>query len=176
MSKWNVEKLDTTQHQREAFDCGIDVLNLFLKTRANQEQKKRLNVTYVGISVRGTTPKPIQGYYTLSNSSIALSIASGALTKHVPPTYEIPSVKIGRLAVHKTLHGQGLGHRLLRDAFKRIIEIGAMSAIKCVEVVAKDKRAIEFYKKFGFQQLVDKQNMLVIPVQTIIRAVDVVKA
>lgn len=171
MPKWIIEKLDTKRHGREQFDCGIEVLNAFLKFRANQEQKKRLNVTYVAVSVEDNNPKSIMGFYTLSNSALALYFVEPNLTRHIPPTYDIPTVKIGRLAVEKSMHGQGIGQALLRDACHRIVEMSAFSGIKGLEVLAKNGEAARFYESFGFHPLLDNKETLFLPIETIIRSI-----
>jgi hypothetical protein len=34
-------------HNRKDFDCGIESLNTYLKTRSNQDHKKHIAVTYI---------------------------------------------------------------------------------------------------------------------------------
>ena len=82
MSDIIIEPFNSKQHDRQLFNCGIEVLNVYLKQKANQEQKKRLNLTYVAIKSSDTLPKPILGYYTLSNSSVALHTVQTELKKH----------------------------------------------------------------------------------------------
>jgi len=170
LSKWIIEKLDVKKHNRDSFDCGVDVLNVYLKIRANQEQKKRLNVTYVAVSKEGSTRKDIVGYYTLSNSAIALYVVNENVRRHIPPTYAIPTVKIGRLAASAEHQKQGIGKRLLQDACRRIVEMSSFSGIKGIEVVSKSEAATQFYKSFGFHLLLDNDNTLFLPIETILKS------
>ncbi|MCH9770067.1 MAG: GNAT family N-acetyltransferase [Gammaproteobacteria bacterium] len=170
MAKWIVEKLNPKQHQREDFDCGVEVLNAYLKTRANQEQKKRLNVTYVVVADEVKSPKPILGFYTLTNSSMVLYFVEPVLRRHIPPNYDIPTLKIGRLALAKDLQGQGIGKFMLKDACDRLIEMSVISGIKGLEVVAKNEVVANFYKSFGFCRLIDNKNTLFLPIETILSA------
>lgn len=165
----NIEKLNIELHDRQIFDCGIDVQNVYLKQRANQEQKKRLKITQVAV-LNNDSPKPIVGYYTLSNSSIALNLMHPEFKKQIPPTYTIPSVKIGRLAVDKTNQNKGIGTMLLQHAFKKIVDAASISGIRGVEVVAKNHETIKYYQQFGFVQLQDSTNLLYLPVDTIINS------
>ena len=169
MSGVIIEKMDAARHNRENFDCGVEVLNVFLKQRANQEQKKRLNVTYVAVQGQNIS-KPILGYYTLSNSSLSLYMVQEELKKQIPPTYTIPSVKIGRLAVDKSTQNNGLGRLLLRHVFKKIIDAASITGIRGVEVIAKNPEATRYYEKLGFIRLKDSENLLFMPVETIINA------
>lgn len=171
MASWIIEKLDTRKHNRNQFDCGQNILNVYLKTRANQEQKKWLNITYVMTS---KLSNEIVGYYTLSNSAIKLASMLPNLKQDIPPTYDIPTIKIGRLAVDKNYHNKGLGSLLLKNAFNRIIEISTLSGIRGIEVIAKDHYATEFYQKFGFIPLLDSQNVLFLPIATVIKALNVI--
>lgn len=170
MSPYIIEKLSKDRHDREKFNCGIDVLNTYLKTRANQEQKKRLNITYVMAADAKTDQNPIIGYYTLSNSAIKPSAMDPELTQDIPPTYDIPSIKIGRLAIDMKFQNKGMGSLLLKDAFIRILEIATLSGIRGIEVIAKNENAASFYKKFGFLQLIDATNLLFLPITTVINA------
>lgn len=168
MSTWTIEKLNKAQHKRDHFDCGEDILNTYLKTRANQEQNKNLNVTYVVVGKDLQYPKPIMGYYTLSNSALSAYGIDASIRRHIPPTYDIPTVKIGRFATHKNQQRQGIGSLMLKDACHKIIEISAFSGIKGLEVVAKTEAAAKFYENFGFHKMDDNQKILFLPIETIL--------
>lgn len=166
-----IETLNTQLHDRDVFDCGVEVLNAYLKHRANQEQKKRLNVVHV--AVRGhSSPKSIIGYYTLSNSSIAPNLMQPELIRQIPPTYTIPSVKIGRLAVDKNRQKEGIGKGLLEHAFNKIIDAASITGIRGIEVVAKNHEAVKYYEQFGFVRLQESgNNLLFLPIDTLIKSI-----
>ncbi len=50
-------------HDREAFDCGTDVLNRYIREQAGQNLTKKIAATFVLV---GNTPATISGYYSLS--------------------------------------------------------------------------------------------------------------
>ena len=64
--KFRFEPLDKKLHNRAAFSCEHEALNVYLKQRASQEVQKRVAAVYV------LTPdgKTIAGYYTLSQYTI----------------------------------------------------------------------------------------------------------
>lgn len=163
------EPLDKTIHNREDFDCGVPVLNEFLRTKASKEMKQKLNTTYVLTTDQDGTFKPIIGYYTLSTSSLILGSVPPNLTKHVPPNYQLPTAKIGRLARDKNY--PGTGSTLLKDALLRIVNASHSIGIYGVEVDAKDKAAKLFYEKYGFMGLIDDDHSLFLPLKTILIAV-----
>lgn len=92
------------------------------------------------------------------------------IQKHQREGYEIPSIKIGRLAVHNSYQRYGLGKFILRDAIERVIDIASLSGIKGIEVVAKSTTIADFYRKYGFLQLDDNQKILYLPVDTAVNA------
>ncbi len=168
MTNWIIEKLNAKIHDRESFCSSSDVLNFYLKTRANQEQEKNLNITYVA-TIPSHLLKPIIGYYTLSSSSLRRAEMPTFLQKGVPQTYDIPTILIGRLAVDKQHEQQGVGRFLLKNAFLTIIESATIAGVKCISVNAKDESAIKFYEKFGFTKLADV-NQLVLSLDTLLKA------
>lgn len=159
------EFLDTSIHNRAAFDCGVVVLNQFLQTKANKEMKQKLNTTYVCTKKSCSLPKDILGYYTLSTSSLVLGAVPEGLAKHIPANYRIPTAKIGRLARDK--NAIGIGSLLLQDALFRILKMSADIGIYGIEVDAKDANVKHFYEKFGFIPFLDNKYSLFIPLKTI---------
>lgn len=148
-------------HNRKNFTCGIDELDVYLKQYANQDIKKRLTVCYV-ISDKNND---VIGYYTLSSNSIDLSDIPEDLAKSLKYT-QIPVIIIGRLAVHKDYQGNKLGHTLLLDALKRIVEISTLVGNHAVIVDPINDMAEKFYAKLGFISLKASKRMF-LPLKTI---------
>ena len=109
-------KLLDKQHNRKDFDCGVEPLNVYLKNRSGQDQKKHIAVTYV---MHDLEKDHIAGYYTLSSTGIELKSLPDTCKKKLPKYPVVPATLIGRLAVDIKYHGQGLGKLLLSDAIKR---------------------------------------------------------
>jgi GNAT superfamily N-acetyltransferase len=163
-----VEKLDKKKHARETFNCGVEVLNAYLQLRANQDQKKHLNITYVVLDQEQQSErKDIIGFYTLSNSLMKQG-SFKKLIKHIPASYDIPTIKLERLAVNNPYKNTGMGRFILKDVLLRVIDIASLTGLKGIEVVAKDENAANFYKKFGFIQLEDNHNLLFLPIETLL--------
>lgn len=55
--------LDSRSHNRSAFDCGVEALNNFLQTQANQDARRGVSRTYV--LVRNRADSEILGFYTI---------------------------------------------------------------------------------------------------------------
>lgn len=153
-----IELLDK-KHNRKDFDCGKELLNDYLKTQAGQDVKRKLSVCFV---LADSETKVIQGYYTLSNSSIPLSSFSEQIQKKLPKSYKsIPTTLLGRLAIDKKYQGKGIGKILLIDALKRSYgisnEIGSFGII----VDPIDDEAKGFYQKYDFIELPDSEKMFI---------------
>ncbi|MEI6789760.1 MAG: hypothetical protein WCK42_01090 [Myxococcaceae bacterium] len=163
------EKLDKLKHNRQDFNCGVVVLNDYIQTRANKEMKQSLNSTFVAVSLDATNLdlKPIVGYYTLSMSALAFDAVPEHLKRHVPPSYPIPTARIGRLARDKRY--PGIGSQILRDALFRVLEQTKHIGIYGIQVDAKDEAAKKFYQKYGFIELLDATEQLFLPIKTILR-------
>lgn len=63
----------------------------------------------------------------------------------------IPVVLLGRLAVHRSLRGQGIGRALVRDAELRVIQVAETIGICGMLVHALSDEAREFYLRVGFE-------------------------
>ena len=147
------------KHNRKDFDCGKELLNDYLKTQAGQDVKRKLSVCFV---LTDSETKVIQGYYTLSNSSIPLSSFSEQIKKKLPKSYKsIPTTLLGRLATDKKYQGNGIGKILLIDALKRSYgisnEIGSFGII--VDPIDDDAKS--FYQKYDFIELTDSKKMFI---------------
>jgi predicted GNAT family N-acyltransferase len=137
------------KHDRASFSCGVIPLDGYFKTQASQDMKKNLGAVYVA------TPdgKTIAGYYTLSAYSVRLDSIPEAIAKKLTRMPEVPSTLIGRLARSNAFHGHGMGEILLTDALKRALDNSKLVASWAVVVDAKDAKAVDFYKKFGFIEI-----------------------
>ena len=152
------------KHRRDTFDCGIGALNDYLKIQASQEMKKSVAVTYV--LTQGDDSR-VLGYYTLSSIGIVPGELPDTVIKKLPRYPVLPGILIGRLARDAEFHSKELGHYLLVDALKRSFDISTQLGSVAVIVDAKNKKASEFYKSFGFLTFPDNKKRLFLPMGTI---------
>jgi GNAT superfamily N-acetyltransferase len=161
----------TPQHQREGFDCGEDSLNRYLRQYASQHQKKNIGRIYVAVE---TGERRALGYYTLANGSVAFRSVPQA--KGLPREYPIPVILLARLAVDRTMSGQGLGAVLLFDALKRAAEVSRVSAAYAVIVDALNERAKSFYLHYHFEESLDDPMRLFLPMRDIEALLDQIES
>ena len=151
-------------HLKKNFCCGKDLLDNYLHTQAKLDVKRKLSVCFTLIE----QDKSVKGYYTLSNAGISKDQLPTDVAKKLPSAYnELPVTLLGRLAVDKSVAGQGLGELLLMDALKRSYDvsntdIGSMAVV----VDPMDEEAVRFYDKYGFIMLPDSGKMF-LPMNTI---------
>ncbi len=153
----------SSNHRREGFDCGVEALNRYLKQYATQQQKKKIGRVYVAVPP-GESRVP--GYYTLANGSVSFeSVPQG---RGLPHEYPIPVVLLARLAIDRTMQGQGLGAVLLFDALNRAAEASLISAAHAVIVDALNERSREFYLHYHFEESLDDPWRLFLPMHDIL--------
>src|SRR5262245_8471230 len=132
-------------HNVSALDCGIPSLDDWLKRRALTNQGSGASRTYV--VCRG---QAVVGYHALAAGSIEHSEAPGRLKRNMP--VPIPMMVLARLAVDRSVQGQGLGAGLLRDAVLRVMQAADVVGIRGMLVDAIDGTARAFYERHGFRR------------------------
>ena len=108
----------------------------------------------------------MRGFYCLSSTSIGFDVVDTVLTKRLP-RYPLPCVVVGRFSVDQTVQGRGIGKVLLAHALKQVSTVAQIIGVNFVVIHAKDKKAMEFYQRFGFISLTSNPLTLIYPVSEI---------
>ncbi len=169
---WHEEAI-ARQHDRKGFDCGVPELNDYLRRFARQNHESGGGKTFV--AVEDAAPTRILGYYTISPGALSYAHVPGVVTRELGH-YEVPIFRLGRLAVDVSQQGRGLGGQLLLAAGARAIAVAAVVGGVALAIDAKDERAAGFYEQFGALRLLDDPLRLVLPLQTIAKALSAVRA
>ncbi|MES9904778.1 MAG: GNAT family N-acetyltransferase [Sedimenticola sp.] len=151
-------------HDRQAFTCGVESLDSYLRKQARQDVKRKISRVFVATAA--DTPTTVVGYYTLSTLSIELTQLPPDLARKLP-RHPIPAALIGRLACLKQAQGNPIGKMLLMDAIKRTLAISSEIAIYAMVVDAIDDQATRFYQQYGFAHLTSEDRRLVLPLRSI---------
>ena len=159
-----IERLAKT-HDRDAFDCGSEPLNLFLRQTARQHAERGISRTFVLVDEASTAPKPIAGYFSLNLCQIKSEALTPAEARKLPR--DVAGVRLGRLAVAKAHQRQGLGQALLVAAMGKFLEIYQTAGGIGLFVDAKDQDAKRYYEQFGFVPMPSNELELFLPVKTI---------
>ncbi|MGD0941799.1 MAG: GNAT family N-acetyltransferase [Terracidiphilus sp.] len=139
----SIEKL-RRDHPIDAFDCGQEALNTWLRKYALQNQGAGAAQTYVGLADRVVT-----GYYSLTVGQIEFSDVPDRLQKELT-RHPVPIMLLARLAVHRDWQKQGVGRALLRDAILRTLQAADIAGVRALAVHAKDDDARRYYEQFDF--------------------------
>lgn len=134
-------------HDIEAFDCGIESLNAWLKKHALQAATAGSARTFVIVD---NDQHRVVGYHAIAAASIAHAEATPRARKCMP-RHPIPAAFLARLAVDATVHGLGVGAWLLRDAMLRTLNAADEMGIRMLLVHAIDENARSFYLRHGFE-------------------------
>jgi ribosomal protein S18 acetylase RimI-like enzyme len=154
-------------HNREQFDCGVEVLNQFLKATARQHLQKGISRTFV-LSNRLADPleqqdslKDIIGFFTLTICEISSEKLPSTLAKKYP--LQVPAIRLARLAVDLKWQRQGIGEILMVEAMQRALLVADTAGGIGLFVDAKDESAQSYYARYGFIALEDNPLEMFLP-------------
>jgi len=139
-----IEKL-RREHLLDSFDCGKEDLNRLLKRQAWNSPQAHSAQTYVLVK-----DLRVLGYYSLAAGSVTHEEATERVRKGLA-RHPIPVILLARLAVDASVHGQGLGSALLKDALLRTAQAADTIGARALLVHAKDDGARAFYEHFTFE-------------------------
>ena len=163
VTPWHEEPINKT-HDRDAFDCGEEALNEFLRRYARKSHDLGGAKTFLAIDDADHTT--ILGFYSLSPASVAYArtpeIIRRGLARH-----DVPGFRLARLAVDRRVQRQGLGGQLLLAAGRRCLwasaEVGGIAMV----IDAKNDRVAAWYASYGAVPLLDAPLTLLLPLATI---------
>jgi len=157
----------TRDHDRAAFDCGVESLNVYLLRYARQNHDAGGSKTFVAASVED--PKRVLGYYSISPGEIRFQSLPDLVTRGLGQ-YNVPVFRLGRLAVDRTMQGQGVGSGLLAIAAERALRVREEVGGVALAIDAIDASAAGWYALHGALPLADDPLKLVLPLNTLARA------
>jgi GNAT superfamily N-acetyltransferase len=147
-------------HEWVDFDSGELPLNEWLKKRAFKNHvsgASRCFVVCVG--------KVVIAYYSLSAGAISHEAAPKPMRRNMPNP--LPILLLGRLAVDKRYHNQGIGQALLRDAMLRSVHVAGNAGVFALLVHALSGPAKQFYLSRGFVESPLQPMTLLMTIDTI---------
>jgi len=148
----------SADHDLSQFDCGQKDLNDWLVRRARQSEGRTARTYVVAAGQR------VIGYYCLSTGGVYRNTLPKKLQRNSPD--EIPIMVLGRLAVISTLHRNGYGAGLLKDAIQRTLTVAELVGARALVVHAIDDSAALFYQNFGFVPSPLTEHTFVLPLET----------
>jgi GNAT superfamily N-acetyltransferase len=142
----------------------VPALNEYVQRYARQNHESGGAKTFVALPPG--KPAVVLGYYTISPGAITFAKAPAAITRKLG-RYEVPVFRLGRLAVARSVQGQGLGGDLLLAAGERALAVAQEVGGVALAIDAKDEPAAVWYERFGALRLLDDPLKLLLPLDTI---------
>lgn len=152
------------RHETTAFTCG------------NQELDRWLAESALGVAGHGTRT------YVVAEERSNRIVGCFAIAPHLlrsldpPPRVArgaprlIPAILLAKLALHKDLHGRGLGAELLIRALEVIVAAARRAGGRLVVVDAIDEPARNLYRHHGFDPLPSRDDRLILKLSTAARS------
>lgn len=136
------------EDDRDAFDCGRESLNNWLRRHAWRNQQDGVSRTTV---VCDAANGGIAAYVALSAGQIERAYLPKPAQRNRPDP--IPIILLGQLAVDQRYQGRGCGRSLLLFALRTAVRFS--SEIGCFGVLTHplDETVRAFYRSFDFQDL-----------------------
>lgn len=131
------------EHHLADFDSGEPSLDDWLRRRAARNQANGSSRTYVVCE-----DDRLIGYYCLAAGAVGHAEAPSTMRRNRPDP--VPVLVLGRLAIHKSHHQQGIGTALLNDAIRRAIQAADIAGVTALLVHALSEQARRFYLSRGF--------------------------
>jgi GNAT superfamily N-acetyltransferase len=169
---WREEPIGR-HHDRKRFDCGSAVLNEYFERYARQNHESGGAKTFVAVSP--AQPTHVLGFYSISPGAIEFARVPAQLTKKLG-RYDVPVFRLGRLAVDRSVQGQGLGGDLILAAGERALAVATEVGGAALAIDAKDEKAARWYQQFGALALLDDPLKLILPLAVIADAITAAKA
>ncbi len=164
---WREEPIGR-QHDRKHFDCGATDLNEYLSRYARQNHESGGAKTFVAVSP--AEPARVLGFYSISPGSIEFARVPANLTRKLG-RYDVPVFRLGRLAVDRSMQGQGLGGDLLLAGGERALAVASQVGGVALAIDAKDDKAARWYERFGALPLLDDPLKLILPLGVVADAI-----
>ena len=160
---WREEAL-ARSHDRKAFDCGEPALNDYLARYARKNHEAGGAKTFVAVS--SEYPNRVLGYYSVCPASVDYERTPEIIRRGLGH-YEVPVFRMGRLAVDRTLRGQGLGGQLLMACGRRCLAVSIQVGGVGLLIDAKNERGARWYTSYGALTIPDAPLTLLLPFSTI---------
>lgn len=163
MTGWHEEPIGK-RHNREAFDCGEEALNEFLRRYARKSHDLGGAKTF--LAIKDTDQETILGFYSLCPASIEYARTPEILRRGLA-RYDVPVFRLARLAVDRSAQGQGLGGQLLLAAGRRCLVVSAQVGGVALLIDAKNEKVARWYASYGAIPMLDAPLSLLLPLATI---------
>lgn len=160
---YHVEPL-TAGHDLDGLDCGHDALNSWLRQHAGLATRQGTR-TYLLIE---DATGAVVGYFALAPHLVERDDTPSGVRRGAPQ--RIPAILLAKLALDKSLQGQGLGAELLIHPLTIIVAAARTAGGRLIVVDAVDESAVGFYRAHDFKPSPTDPRRLIMRLSTAARA------
>ena len=136
-------------HSREAFCCGNNVIDKFVRERAlkdHQSYKVRVRVASID------DVDHIVGFYSLSLKTLAPKSIGGSIGNKFGK-WNIPAVYLSMIGTHQDFKKRHIATELLLHAFQSTLDIADLAGTACLTLDAVDEEMARWYAVRSFKRL-----------------------
>lgn len=144
MTDWLSTAL-TADHELDRFASGQSVLDEWFRDHAPTAHRRGTARTWVWT---GAGSNRVVAYFSIAPTQVAREELTSSQAGGVSV---VPAYLLARLALDRSLRGQGLGGELLVDALTRIVAAADVAGGRLIVVDAIDEVAAAFYGRHDFQ-------------------------
>ena len=156
------------QHVLGAFCCGVDRIDNYLKLTSWKEHKAH-KIRIFAATRPGQTA--VVGFYSLTFIVWGTDMAEAAVAKKFDAFGSVPAIYLAKLGVHKDEAKQGVGTRLMKDAFEKCLAIAHYAGIPTMTLEAIDEEKAKWYEFLGLQRFRPDSLEMVIALATLRKAI-----
>jgi hypothetical protein len=158
-------------HDLQAFHCGVENLDNYLRDRAVSDSEKNLSRIFV-LTLKAS-PNTIVGYYSLSSLVVPIEGLPAAISKKL--SYRvIGTTLLGKLAVAEDWQrdrcrlrvGEHLLLHAMLSAWKASQSVASWALVVDV-LISENSNPTGFYAKHGFLRFHDSPGKMFLPMATI---------
>lgn len=153
-------------HDLTLFESGQPALDDWLRQSAAHAERMRTARTFVWHG----GDRRVVAYFSLAAHLVVRAEMPRRISRGSPDS--IPGVLLARLALDRTLHGQGFGGELLGDALSRAVAASRLAAARMIVVDAIDDAAARFYEHHGFVAVPGNPHRLVQKIRDVAAALE----
>ncbi len=148
-------------HELDTFDCGVESMNQWLTNNARRANKQDTARVYVWTE-RGQSK--VLAYFAITPTTVDRH--EDGISKSAAKLDRVPAFMIAKLAVDKSIQGQGAGMDLVFDAITRIVGAAQLGGGRLIVVDAIDQATAGFYQRLDFIPVENTPNRLYMKVET----------
>lgn len=151
-------------HCRRGFRCTDRAIQNFCRFGVDRHQRRGALRAYVA---RQEPLHTVCGFYYLTATTIEHDQVGPEVADRFALFDRVPAIYLGMLGVHQPLAGQGIGTALMKDAFRRALEIADLAGVWALTLDATDDAAATYYERFDFERVSAASLEMFLPIGTI---------